>query len=96
MTNIEPSSSIPQQWCLVTVRQWKRDSFMKYLNNDIEKKQLQTLILEVFEPEDTVYDNMVLLRVSSYSEARKTLQQIDHFQSIQRLKPNEVNRMLNK
>jgi hypothetical protein len=88
--------TISEQWCLVTVRQWKRDSFLKYLNNDIEKKQLQELILEVFKLEETVYDNMVLLRISSFIEVRKALQQIEHFQSIQRINSNEANRMLNK
>lgn len=84
------------QWCLVTVRQWKRDSFVKYLYNEIEQKQLQQLITEVFEPEEPVYDNMVLLRISSYPEARKALQQVEFFQGIQRLKPNEAKRMLDK
>lgn len=81
------------QWCLVTVRQWKRDSFVKYLHNEIEKKQLESLIIEVFEPEEPVYDNMVLLQVSSYLEARKALQQVEFFQGIQRLKPDEAKRM---
>ena len=81
------------QWCLVTVRQWKRDSFVKYLHNDIQQKQLQSLIIEVLEPEEPVYDNMVLLQVSSYPEARKALQQVEFFQGIQRLKPDEAKRM---
>ena len=89
-------TSVTGQWCLVTVRQWKRDAFAKYLSNDIQRKQLQELILEVVEPEEAVYDNMVLLRISDYPQARKALQQIEHFQGIQRLKPNEASRMLNK
>ena len=88
--------TVPEQWCLVTVRQWKRDSFVKYLHNDIKQKQLQQLITEVVEPEEPVYDNMVLLRISSYPEARKALQQVEFFQGIQRLKPNEAKRMLDK
>ncbi|WP_319420939.1 hypothetical protein [Pleurocapsa sp. FMAR1] len=84
------------QWCLVTARQWKRGSFLKYLNNDIDKKHLQELILEIVELEESVYEDMVLLRISNYAEARSQLQQIEHFQNIQRLKPNEVSRMLNK
>ncbi len=84
------------QWCLVTVRQWKRGSFLKYLNNDIDRKHLQELILEIVELEESVYEDMVLLRISNYTEARSQLQQIEHFQNIQRLKPDEVNRMLNK
>ncbi len=84
------------QWCLVTVRQWKRGSFLKYLNNDINRKHLQELILEIVELEESVYEDMVLLRIGNYAEARSQLQQIEHFQNIQRLKPNEVSRMLNK
>ncbi len=84
------------QWCLVTVRQWKRGSFLKYLDNDIDRKHLQELILEIVELEESVYEDMVLLRISNYAEARSQLQQIEHFQNIQRLKPNEANRMLNK
>ncbi len=96
MTDIKSSPAISGQWCLVTVRQWKREAFVKYLSNDIEKKQLQELILEVIEPEDSVYDNMLLLRITSYVEVRKILQQIEHFQGIQRLNSNEASRMLNQ
>ena len=81
------------QWCLVTVRQWKRESFVKYLQKNIAQKKLESLIIEVFEPEEPVYDNMVLLQVSSYPEARKALQQVEFFQGIQRLKPEEAKRM---
>lgn len=84
------------QWCLVTVRQWKRESFLKYLNNDINKKQLQEIFVEIIELKEAVYDNMLLIRIGNYSEARTYLQQIENFQSIQRLKPNEVSRMLNR
>ena len=93
-TDKSPVSS--GQWCLVTVRQWKRESFLKYLENDINSKKLQELILEVIELEESVYENMVLLRISNYSEARNQLKQIDYFQSIQRLKSSEANRMLNR
>ncbi|MEO0846218.1 MAG: chromosome segregation ATPase [Cyanobacteria bacterium J06648_1] len=85
-----------EQWCLVTVRQWKRKSFIKFLDNEIAKQQLQELILEVIEPEDAVYDSMLLLRISGYAEVRKALQQIEYFQGVQRLKPNEAQRMMNR
>ncbi len=87
---------ISGQWCLVTVRPRKRESFLKYLNNDISTKQLQAVILEIVEPQDLVYEDMILLRISNYSEARSHLQKIDHFLNIQRLKSNEVSRMLNQ
>ncbi len=96
---METTNQVPTisgQWCLVIVRQWKRESFLRYLNNDIKRKQLQNLILEIIALEESVYDNMILLRISNYSEARTQVQQIDHFQSIQRLNPNEVSRMIDK
>ncbi|MEO1672627.1 MAG: chromosome segregation ATPase [Cyanobacteria bacterium J06631_2] len=96
MNDAEQSPKSAEQWCLVTVRQWKRESFVKFLDNEIAKKQLQELILEVVEPEDAVYDNMLLLRISSYAEVRKALQQIEYFQGVQRLKPNEAQRMLDR
>lgn len=82
------------QWCLITVRQWKREAFLKYLANAIDTKKLDELILEVVELEEPVYENMVLLRVSNYGETRTQLAQLEHFQNIQRLKPNEVSRMM--
>lgn len=93
-TNQSPAFS--GQWGLVTVRQKKRESFVRYLNNDIAKKQLQELILEILEPQDSVYEDMVLLRISNFVEARSHLRQIEHFQNIQRLQPKDVSRMLNK
>jgi hypothetical protein len=84
------------QWCLVTARQWKRDAFLRYLANDIETKKLEAIFLEVVEPEDAVYENMVLLRISDYAEARSYLKQMENFQDIQRIKPDEASRMLNK
>jgi predicted methyltransferase len=94
MNDAEQDEIIVEQWCLVTVRQWKRESFVKYLQNDIQQKQLQQLIVEVRQLQEAVYDNMVLLRITSYPEARKILQQIEFFQGLQRLKPDEAKRML--
>jgi predicted methyltransferase len=94
MNDAEQDEIIVEQWCLVTVRQWKRESFVKYLHNDIQQQQLQQLIIEVRELDEAVYDNMVLLRITNYPEARKILQQIEFFQGLQRLKPEEAKRML--
>ena len=96
METSSQTSATSQHWCLVTVRQWKRDAFLKYLENDIESKKLQSVFLEVVEPEDAVYENMVLIRISNYSEARSHLQQVENFQNIQRLKPSEAQRMLGR
>ncbi len=89
-------TTISGQWCLVTVRQWKRESFLRYLDNDIQSKQLQEIILEVIKLQESVYQDMFLIRISDFSEAKTYLQQIDHFQSIQRLKPSEVSRLIDK
>lgn len=93
-SNQSPAAS--GQWCLVTVRQWKREAFLKYLENDIDSKKLKEVFLEIVEPEDAVYENMVLIRISSYPEARSHLKEVENFQNIQRLKPDEAKRMLNK
>jgi predicted methyltransferase len=94
MNDVEQDEIIVEQWCLVTVRQWKRESFIKYLHNEIQQKQLQQLIVEVRELSEAVYDNMLLLQITNYPEARKVLQQIEFFQNLQRLKPEEAKRML--
>ena len=94
MENNDKPNATSGQWCLVTVRQWKREAFLKYLDNAIETKKLQELILEVVELEEPVYENIVLLRSSNYGETRTQLGQIENFQSIQRLKPDEASRML--
>ena len=95
MNNTAQTQDKSGQWCLVTVRQWKRDSFVKRLQNELEQKQLQEIIIEIIEPEESVYDNMLILLVSSYPETRRILQTIEYFQAVQRLKADEVNRMLN-
>ena len=59
METINQPPAASGQWCLVTVRQWKRDAFLKYLENDIESKKLEEIFLEVVEPEDPVYESMV-------------------------------------
>ena len=88
--------TISGQWCLVTVRPYKRELFISYLNRDIEQHQLQHLILEIIAPEEPVYSNNILLRISNFIEARKILQKTENFKDVQRLKPNEVSRMLNQ
>ncbi len=51
-------------WCLVTVRTKKRDSFLKHLEIDIVKKKLTELILETVAPQESVYEDMVLIGVA--------------------------------
>ena len=89
-------SIISGQWYLVIVRQWKRETFLQYLDSDIQRNHLQEIILEIIAPEESVYRDMILIRISDFAEARSHLQRIDHFQRIQRLRPNEASQMLNK
>ena len=93
---IAQANTISGQWCLVTVRQYKRELFIRYLNNDIEQKQLQQLILEIIEPRESVYSNMILLRISSFAETKRLLQPIEYFQNVGRLNIDQVNQMLNR
>ena len=88
-------STISGQWCLVTVYARRRESFLICLRSDIENQQLQELIIEIIELEESVYENMILLRIADFVEARRVLRRIDNFQAIQRLTPNEANRMKN-
>ena len=75
----QQKAPISPQWCLVTTRQWKREAFLRYLENEIENKKLQDVFLEIVEPEDPVYENMLLIRISSYAQARGHLKQIENF-----------------
>ncbi|MEL6927971.1 MAG: chromosome segregation ATPase [Cyanobacteria bacterium J06600_6] len=94
MSDINQQDTVVEQWCLVTIRQWKRESFVKYLQTEIDRQKLEDVILEIIEPEEAVYDNMILLRIASFPVTRKILMQIEFFQGIQRLKPQEAQRML--
>ena len=80
-THIASTNAVPGQWCMVTVRQRRRDSFLICLNSDIEKQQLQELFLEITVPEEAVYRERVLIRTSNFIEARRILQQINNFQT---------------
>ena len=84
MKSIERVTSVSGQWCLVTVRQWRRETFLRYLDNDIQRDRLQETILEIIAPEESVYQDMILIRIGNFAEARNHLQRIDYFQSIQR------------
>lgn len=95
MENSPKTETGSQHWCLVTVKPWKRDSFVRCLNHELEQKQLSEIILEIIEPEESVYENMMIIRVSSYPKAREILPTIEYFQGVQRLKQQEAERMLN-
>lgn len=66
----------------------------------VEQEKLQDLILSVEMPKESVYQNLVLIQVSSLKAVRDRLQQMDSAQKIKidpkPLTPEQVNRMLGK
>ncbi len=83
-------------WYLVTVRSKKRDVFLKYLNLAISQNQLQDLVIDIKNPQDAVYQDIVLLKTSNFKTAYIQLKKVECFQNIER-KPlglAQVNRML--
>jgi hypothetical protein len=95
---VESSSSQPvsNNWYLLNVRSKKRQSFLKFLNLTIKQNNLQELFLDIKTPEDTVYEDIVLLNLSNFKAAYTYLQKVEFFQNIERkpLQSAQVNRML--
>lgn len=95
---VESSSSQPisNNWYLLNVRAKKRQSFLKFLNLTIKQNNLQELFLDIKIPEDTVYEDIVLLNLSNFKAAYTYLQKVEFFQNIERkpLQSAQVNRML--
>lgn len=83
-------------WYLATVRSQKRNLFLKTLDNALKANQVQEVILEIQTPKDSVYKDMVLLRLSNYKTALTHLQTLEYFQAIERrpLSREQVDRML--
>ncbi|TAE55348.1 MAG: chromosome segregation ATPase [Nostocales cyanobacterium] len=95
--NLESSSSqLNNNWYLLTVRSKKRDVFLKYLKFAIEQNKLEDLVLDIKIPQDTVYEDMVLLNLSNFKTASSYLKKVECFQNIERkpLQSAQVNRML--
>lgn len=96
---IEPlgePSSVQSNWYLVNVRHKKRDLFLRCLNVVIQQNQLDDLILAVETPDDSVYEDIVLLNLTSVKAVRPHIQTIE---SCQRIEPKplpqaQVNLML--
>jgi len=96
---IEPlgePSSVQSNWYLVNVRHKKRDLFLRCLNAVIEQNKLQDLILAVETPDDSVYEDIVLLNLANFKATRTHIQTIESCQRIEPkpLPPAHVNRML--
>ncbi|MFM7406450.1 MAG: chromosome segregation ATPase [Cuspidothrix sp.] len=101
MPPIEPLDSSTSEtsinnWYLVSVRSKKREVFLKYLKLAISQNQLQDLIIDIKSPQDAVYEDIVLLRISNFKTAYIQLKKIECFQNIERkpLAQAQVNRML--
>jgi predicted nucleic acid-binding Zn-ribbon protein len=94
----EPSAPPPVSgtWYLVNVRHKKRDLFLRCLKAVIEQNKLQDMILAVETPDDSVYEDIVLLNLANFKAARTPIQSIESCQRIEPkpLPPAHVNRML--
>ena len=90
------SEQSTNNWYLVSVRSKKREVFLKYLNLAISQNQLQDLVTEIKSPQDAVYQDIVLLKISNFKTACIQLKKIECFQNIERkpLALSQVNRML--
>lgn len=96
-----PNVPVKGTWHLLTLNQpSKRELLCKQISHAIEQNKLQDLIFRVEIPQEAVYQNLVLLEVSSLKAVRERLQQIDTAQKIKidpkPLTPEQVNRMLGK
>lgn len=101
-TQAKPTKTQPTQevvtgtWYLVNTRPRKRDLFLKCLKIAIEHNKLQSLILETKVPQNSVYEDIVLLNLSDLKTVHFHLQRIDGFSSLERrpLKPEQFSQML--
>ncbi len=83
-------------WYLVKTRPKKRDLFLKCLKIAIEQNKLQSLILEAKVPQDSVFEDIILLNLNDLKIVHPHLQRIDGFSKLERrpLKPEQLSRML--
>lgn len=94
------TSSSPQamsnNWYLLTVRSKKRQSFLKFLHLAVEQNNLQEIFTDIKVPEDSVYEDIVLLNLTNFKSASTYLKKLEFFQNIERkpLSPEQVHRML--
>ncbi|ACK69254.1 chromosome segregation ATPase-like protein [Gloeothece citriformis PCC 7424] len=70
-------------WYLVNLKPGKRELFVKYLNQAIQKNQLEDIFLGILTPADSIYKDMVFLQLKDLKTARPHLQLIEHFQKIE-------------
>ncbi|MEQ9355872.1 chromosome segregation ATPase [Coleofasciculus chthonoplastes] len=87
---IEPPEEPPPihgNWYLVNVRHKKRDLFLRCLNVVIKQNNLDDLILAIETPDDSVYEDIVLLNLASFKAVRPHIQTIE---SCQRIEPKPL------
>lgn len=94
-----PNVPVKGTWYLVTLTQAsKRELICKQIAHIVQQEKLENLIIRVEMPKESVYQNLVLLQVSSLKAVRDRLQQLDTDQKIKidpkPLTPEQVNRML--
>jgi hypothetical protein len=96
-TETQPAKKVVTgTWYLVNTRPKKRNLFLKCLKIAIEQNKLQSLILEAKVPQDSVFEDIVLLNLSDLKTVQPHLQRIDGFLTVERrpLKPEQLSRML--
>ena len=94
-----PEVTVEGKWHLVTLTQAsKRELFCKQILHAVEQEKLQGLIFSVEMPKESVYQNLVLLEVSSLKAARNYIQQIGYVQRIEPkpLTTEQVDKMLGR
>jgi hypothetical protein len=96
-TETQPAKEVVTgTWYLVNTRPKKRDLFLKCLKIAIEQNKLQSLILEAKVPQDSVFEDIILLNLNGLKIVHPHLQRIDGFSKLERrpLKPEQLSRML--
>jgi hypothetical protein len=99
--NNSENDAVKSTWHLLTLTQAsKRELFYKQVLHAIALEKLETLILSVELPQDSVYKNLVLLEVSSLKAVRDRIQQVDPSLQV-KIDPKpltlaQVNRMLGR
>ncbi|NDJ23191.1 chromosome segregation ATPase [Nostoc sp. B(2019)] len=94
---LEPSlPPVNGNWYLLSVRAKKRELFLKYLKIAIAQNNLQEVIIDIKTPQESVYEDIILLNLSHFKTACTHLQKIEYFQSIERkpLQLEQVSRMM--
>lgn len=75
---------IEGSWYLITVKNRRRDDFIRCLSIDRENGQLCGLIQQYKIPKNNVYQDNILVCFNNFAIANSYLQNIQHFESISR------------